>query len=127
CRFPSRKIRSKSSAVAIPEPVHSRSTLLTWCAWICPAILSNSTSILPPPIKVRSRSDLLCFPAPSLEQDRAGSRDCPFRNHDGEESSVRLHAHGNRQPVGQWNFQQPEAEEIHDGGRHRVPGAVKGL
>src|SRR5256712_2451481 len=72
-------------------------------------------------------SDLLDFPAATFEEDDADSGDGAFGDDDGPKDAVGVHAGGNREQVGQWNFQEPEAEEIHNGGRDGVACAVEGL
>src|SRR5229473_2906289 len=62
------------------------------------------------------RSDLLNFPAAAFEKDDADGSDGAFGDDDRPKDAVGVHADGDRQNVGQRNFQQPEAEEIHDGG-----------
>src|SRR5260370_962354 len=62
------------------------------------------------------RSDLLNFPAAAFEQDDADSSDGCFGDNDGPKNAAGVHAGGDRQVVGQGNFQEPEAEEIHNGG-----------
>src|SRR5713101_350188 len=72
-------------------------------------------------------SDLLDFPAATLEQDDADGCNEAFSDDDGPEDAAGVHTGGNRQEVGQRNFQEPEAEEIHNGGRDGVASAVEGL
>src|SRR2546428_3784390 len=72
-------------------------------------------------------SDLLDFPAATFEEDDADSGDGAFGDDDGPKDAVGVHAGGNREQVGQGNFQEPEAEEIHDGGSNGVACAVEGL
>src|SRR6266851_34238 len=72
-------------------------------------------------------SDLLDFPAATFEQDDADGGNEAFSDDDGPEDAAGVHTGGNRQEVGQRNFQEPEAEEIHNGGRDGVASAVEGL
>src|SRR5258708_37752853 len=72
-------------------------------------------------------SDLLDSPAATFEQHDADSSDGGFSDDDGPEDAAGVHTGGNRQEVGQRNFQEPEAEEIHNGGRDGVASAVEGL
>src|SRR5260370_785624 len=72
-------------------------------------------------------SDLLDFPAATFEQDDADGGNEAFSDDDGPEDAAGVHTGGNRQEVGKRNFQEPEAEEIHNGGRDSVAGAVEGL
>jgi hypothetical protein len=70
---------------------------------------------------------LLELPATALEEDDADGGDEGFGDNDRPEDSAGAHANGDRQEVGQGNFHQPEAEEIHDGGSDGITSAVKGL
>src|SRR5216684_4035652 len=70
-------------------------------------------------------SDLLDFPAATFEQDDADGGNEAFSDDDGPEDAAGVHTGGNRQEVGQRNFQEPEAEEIHNGGRDGVASAVE--
>src|SRR6266853_943580 len=72
-------------------------------------------------------SDLLDFPVATFEQDDADGGNEAFSDDDGPEDAAGVHTGGNRQEVGQRNFQEPKAEEIHNGGRDGVAGAVEGL
>src|SRR5260370_1258121 len=72
-------------------------------------------------------SDLLDFPAATFEQDDADGGNEAFRDENGPKDGAGVHTGGNRQEVGQRNFQEPEAEEIHNGGRGGVGGGVEGL
>ena len=72
-------------------------------------------------------SDLLDSPAAAFEQHDADSSDGGFSDDDGPEDAAGVHTGGNRQEVGQRNFQEPEAEEIDDGGGDGVSSAVEGL
>src|SRR5260370_16881061 len=72
-------------------------------------------------------SDLMDFPAAALEQDDADGGNEAFSDDDGPEDAAGVHTGGNRQEVGKRNFQEPEAEEIHNAGRDSVAGAVDGL
>src|SRR5208283_4375322 len=72
-------------------------------------------------------SNLLAFPVPVLEQYDTCDRDRTLGNYGGNEHAVRTQSHRNRQPVSQRDFQQPEAEKVHDGRCHRVSRTVEGL
>src|SRR5258708_176250 len=72
-------------------------------------------------------SELLDFPAVTFEQNDADSSDGGFGDDDGPKDAAGVHSNGDRQEVGQRNFQEPEAEEIHNGGRDGVASAVEGL
>src|SRR5713226_4014725 len=72
-------------------------------------------------------SDLLALPAAAFKEDDAGGSDRAFGNDDGPEDAVGMQTKRNRQEIGQGNFQEPEAEEIHDGGSDGVACAVEGL
>src|SRR5713226_7378633 len=72
-------------------------------------------------------SDLLALPAATFKEDDAGGSDRAFGNDDGPEDAVGMQTKRNRQEIGQGNFQEPEAEEIHDGGSDGVACAVEGL
>src|SRR5713226_8758217 len=72
-------------------------------------------------------SDLLDFPAATFEQDDADGGNEAFSDNDRPKDAAGVHTGGNRQEVGQGNFQEPEAEEIHNGGRDGVASTVKGL
>src|SRR5258708_2717712 len=72
-------------------------------------------------------SDLLDSPAAAFEQHDADSSDGGFSDDDGPEDAAGVHTGGNRQEVGQRNFQEPEAEEIHNRGRDGVASTVKRL
>src|SRR6266446_7207448 len=74
-----------------------------------------------------TRLYLLTLPAAAFEENDARGGDGGFGDDDGDVDTVRLHANGNRQEVGEGNLQQPEAEEMHDGGSDGVAGAVKSL
>jgi hypothetical protein len=69
----------------------------------------------------------LALPAAAFEEDDADGGDGAFGDDDGPEDAARVHAEGDREEVGQGNFQEPEAEEIHDGGSDGVSRAVEGL
>src|SRR5229473_4043994 len=72
-------------------------------------------------------SDLLDFPVATFEQDDADGGNEAFSDDDGPEDAAGVHTGGNRQEVGKRNFQEPEAEEIHDSRSDGVAGAVEGL
>src|SRR5260370_31535362 len=72
-------------------------------------------------------SYLLAARAGGCEQDDADSGDGGFGDNDGPKSAAGVHEGGDRQVVGQGNFQEPEAEEIHNGGSDGVSRAVEGL
>src|SRR5260370_16729110 len=72
-------------------------------------------------------SDLMDFPAAALEEHDADGGNEAFSDDDGPEDAAGVHTGGNRQEVGKRNFQEPEAEEIHNGGRDSVARAVQGL
>src|ERR1700704_160800 len=79
------------------------------------------------PTQNSGSSDLLALPAAATEKNDADGGDEGFGDDDGPEDAVGAHADGDRQEVGQGNFQQPEAEKIHDGGSDSVAGAVERL
>src|SRR5260370_2464029 len=60
------------------------------------------------------------------EEDASGG-DGGFRNDDGDVDAIGAHAQGNGEEIGQGNFQEPEAEEVHHRGRHGVSRTVEGL
>src|SRR5260370_4260047 len=72
-------------------------------------------------------SYLVALAAAAVEQDDADSGDGGFGDNDGPKNAAGVHAGGDRQVVGQGNFQEPEAEEIHNGGSDGVSRAVEGL
>src|SRR6266851_240718 len=72
-------------------------------------------------------SDLLDSPAATLEEHDADGGNEAFSDNDGPKDAAGVHTGRNRQEVGQRNFQEPEAEEIHNGGRDGVASTVKGL
>src|SRR6266852_581176 len=72
-------------------------------------------------------SDLLALPAAAFEEDDAGGSDEAFSDDDGPKDAVGMQTERNRQEIGQGNFQEPEAEEIHDGGSDGIARAVEGL
>jgi len=72
-------------------------------------------------------SDLLDFPVATFEQDDADGGNEAFSDDDGPEDAAGVHTGGNRQEVGQRNFQEPKAEEIQDSRSDGVAGAVEGL
>src|SRR6267154_4471251 len=72
-------------------------------------------------------SDLLDFPVATFEQDDADGGNEAFSDDDGPEDAAGVHTGGKRQEVGQRNFQEPKAEEMHDGRSDGVAGAVECL
>ena len=70
---------------------------------------------------------LLTLPAAAAEEDDADGSDEAFGDDDGPEDAAGAHADSDCEEIGQRNFEQPEAEEIHDGGSDGVAGAVEGL
>src|SRR5882762_9052186 len=72
-------------------------------------------------------SDLLDFPVATFEQDDADGGNEAFSDDDGPEDAAGVHTGGNRQEIGQRNFQELKAEEIHNGGRDGVASTVEGL
>src|SRR5260370_21850717 len=72
-------------------------------------------------------SYLVALAAAAVEQDDADSGDGGFGDNDGPKSAAGVHEGGDRQVVGQGNCQEPEAEEIHNGGSDGVSRAVEGL
>ena len=73
------------------------------------------------------RSDFLFLPLALLEQDCAGDGHGAFGDGDGGEDTVGLHVQRDREPAGQRDFEEPEAEEVDDGGGDGVSRAVEGL
>src|SRR5260370_2088109 len=72
-------------------------------------------------------SDLMDFPGARFEQNDGDRRDGGFGDDDGPKDAAGMHSNGDRQEVGQRNFREPEAEEIHNGGRDGVASGVEGL
>src|SRR6266850_5924520 len=70
---------------------------------------------------------LLALPAAPFKKNDTDRSDKPLGDDDGPKDALGFHADVDRQEVGQGNFQQPESEEIHDGGSDGVTGAVEGL
>ena len=71
--------------------------------------------------------DLLFFPAATSENNNADRSDGGFGDDDGEVSALGLHVQGNGENVCEWNFQEPEPEEIHDCGSDSIACSIKGL
>src|SRR5206468_5381280 len=63
----------------------------------------------------------------TAEEHDAGGGDGGFRDDDGPKDAARTHMHGDRQEVGQGNFQEPEAEEIHNRGCNGIASAIESL
>src|SRR6267378_3042613 len=101
--------------------------------WFCPemerssAILKHFQNRVYVLSQKTGESDLLAFPAAAAEKEDAGGGDGGFRDDDGPKDAVGVQAEGNCQEVSQRNFQEPESEEIHDGGSDGVSRAVEGL
>jgi len=71
--------------------------------------------------------NLLAFPVAPFEENDADGGHRGFGDDDGPIDAVRLHARVKGQEVRERNFEHPEREEVDDGRRNRVAGAVEGL
>ena len=84
----------------------------------------NGLSIL---TRAAHRSNLSVLPPPHLEDRDADDSDHRLRDGDGPEDPARPHSHGLGQQDGQWNLEQPIAEEVDDRRRHGVASPVERL
>src|SRR5712664_4169164 len=79
------------------------------------------------PTQKSRESDLLAFPAAMAKEEDASGGDGGFRDDDGDVDAIGAHAQGDGEEIGQGNFQEPEAEEVHHRGRHGISRTVEGL
>src|SRR5271165_3788900 len=74
-----------------------------------------------------NRSDALHFPFSAPEQNQAHQCYCAFSANEGDENALPLKMRVNGEEPGEWNFENPEAKEIHIGRSDRIACSVECL